>query len=387
MSNYIDRLYRERNSDPVLFETHRQQEWYGKKVTEVVYEYETISKIRRIAYTCFAILVFPVGIALIVHRTFGKILFGGWITRRKVINEMLKTYVDDDSNQITNLVTKRLHLRVDGKIVDAVIFGRLENLQNGKWNLVTPGAWCCMEELMCRWEKDDGCSWNSRNDRRIDGRSFDCIGRQNYLLFNYPGVGGSEGFASRSQVINTHEAMLRFLEDSKDGIGAKEIICWGRSIGGAIQAESLKEHTFQNDITYKIVADRTFSCLSDIAWYTKVLKWVGWKFDCTAASERLEDIGREEIILQTAHDNVPSLFQEKKSLIDKDLHYDPRRPLTADQILDDRQISPHSSLAYALLTRRAHWTHKKFISVGLGLGHYGLPSFESCKEMGLTTLS
>ena len=137
----------------------------------------------------------------------------------------------------------------------------------------------------------------------------DLLRQQNYLFFNYTGVGASKGLPSKTQIVNSYNAMLHFLEDAKKGIGAKEIICWGRSIGGAIQAEALKDHAFQNQIKYSTVSDRTFSRLSDVAWYTKILKLMGWEFNCSAASEKLEELGKEEIILQTAHQRPFDLIE------------------------------------------------------------------------------
>jgi hypothetical protein len=116
--------------------------------------------------------------------------------------------------------------------------------------------------------------------------------------------------------------------------------------------------------------------LSDVAWYTKILKFLCWEFDGVHASERLEELKRDEIILQTAHRRPPitkSILSETERLEEEDLYYNIRDPLTSDRIIDDGVISPSSSLAYALLSKQMKWQHKKFISISRENGHCKLP--------------
>jgi hypothetical protein len=359
--NYINRIENEILSNPVAFEKLRRQEWHNEVETEVVYNYETISKVRKIAFVCFAAILFPIGLAILAHKLIGKIIFSGWLTVNKHQKRFVEYWVGSVGNvqKLCRVIAKRINVLVDGKVVDAFICGRPENINNGKWILVATGVGRCMEDM----------------DNYTE---FDSSFQQNYLFFNYPGVGASEGFPSKTQVVNTYNAMLHFLEDVEKGIGAKEITCWGRSIGGAIQAESLKDHTFKNEVKYTIIRDRTFSRLSDVAWYTKVLKFVGWEFDGVHASERLEELKRDEIILQTAHRKpsiIKSTFSETERLQEKDLYYNIEDPLTPDSVIHDGTISPSSSLAYALLSKQMSWQYKKFISVSQEKGHYTLPSF------------
>ena len=363
--NYIDRIEKEIISSPVSFEKLRRQEWHNEVKTEIAYNYETISRIQRIAFICFAIIVFPVGLAILTHKLIGKIVFSGWLTVKGHQKRFMENYIGsvDNAQKLPKVIAKRINLLVDGKIVDAFICGKPENINNGKWVLVATGVGRCMED-MDNYEE------------------FDSSFQKNYLFFNYPGVGASEGLPSKTQVVNTYTAMLHFLEDDKKGVGAKEIICWGRSIGGAIQAESLKDHTFKNEVKYTIIRDRTFSRLSEVAWYTKVLKFVGWEFDGLLASERLEELKKEEIILQTAHQKpsiTKSTLSETERLQKKDLYYNTEDPLKADRIIHDGTISPSSSLAYALLSKQANWQYKKFISVSQEKGHYRLPSLKISK--------
>lgn len=373
--NYINRIENEIKSNPILFETYRRQEWHDKVQPEIVYNYDTISKTRRIALICLAIIIFPIGLGLLAHKLIGKIMFNGWLT----VNEHRKTFIEsyvgseEGSKTLAKVIAKRINVLVDGFIVDAFICGRPENINNGKWVIVATGVGRCMEDMQGYFDHDQ-------------------LHQQNYLFFNYPGVGASTGLPSKDQVVNSYNAMLHFLEDSEKGIGAKEIVCWGRSIGGAIQAEALKNHIFQDQIKYTLVRDRSFSRLSDVSWYTKILKFVGWEFDGVAASEKLEELKKDEIILQTAH-HKPSILANRNSLSeigrlqDQDLYYNDKDLLTANRILDDGSISARSSLAYALLSKKTDWEHKKFISISSDNGHYTLPSVQICKTMGLTSLA
>ena len=84
------------------------------------------------------------------------------------------------------------------------------------------------------------------------------------IVFNYPGVGASSGLPSRGAMQKAPESHPSLSEDKEKGIGASEIICFGQSIGAAIQADALKDHPFIKGIRYVIVESRTFSDMSQI---------------------------------------------------------------------------------------------------------------------------
>ena len=87
----------------------------------------------------------------------------------------------------------------------------------------------------------------------------------NAIVFNYPGVGASSGLPNRQAMAKTYRAMLNFLEDRTNGIGATEIIGYGHSIGGGVQGDALKTHELKKDVKYVFVKSRTFSDLSTTA--------------------------------------------------------------------------------------------------------------------------
>lgn len=371
MGNYIDRISSDLKTNPIGFETQRRQEWRNQVDTEIVYELNTVSQASRIAFTCLAIIIFPIGLGILAHRLVGKIMFCGWKDVNEERKDFIKSFCGKKSDPIQPAIVmaKRINLLVDGLIVDAFICGKPENINNGKWTLVATGVGRCMEDI---------------HDKFFTGLA---AYEQNYLFFNYAGVGGSDGLPSKDRIVNAYSAALHFLEDSQVGIGAKEITCLGRSIGAGVQGEALKNHTFQPQIKYTSIRDRSFSRLSDVAWYTKILK-LGWEFNGVSASKKLEKLGIDEIILQTAH-HRPSRFTKEEDLTEierlknVDLYHNGADPLTADKIMDDGTISQESSLAHALLSKKTDWKHKKFISVSSDQGHYGLPSFALWKKMGL----
>ena len=74
----------------------------------------------------------------------------------------------------------------------------------------------------------------------------------------------------------TYRAMLTFLEE----LGAEEIIGYGRSMGGGVQGEGLKEHTLKEGIRCLFIQERTFSKLSEAA-ADITCRILGWNIDAT----------------------------------------------------------------------------------------------------------
>ncbi|WP_284452673.1 hypothetical protein [Parachlamydia acanthamoebae] len=131
-----------------------------------------------------------------------------------------------------------------------------------------------------------------------------------------------------------YRAMLNFLEDQKIGIGAKEIIGYGHSIGGGSQSDALKKHPLKKDIKYVFVKSRSFSTLYRTAIHVTyrplafLVKILGWNMNSSKVSEKLQ---APEIILQTA--KVASYEEIKNS----------------SKIIDDGIITAKASLAKKLL--------------------------------------
>ena len=180
---------------------------------------------------------------------------------------------------------KRISIEVDGDKIDSVIFGTPSTLDNGRWLLLSSGNGEVYEDKLLNDSlKQTLHKFNS-----------------NALVFNYPGVGSSSGLASKPTMVKAYRAMLNFLEDKEKGIGAKEIIGYGFSIGGATQGEALKTHPLKEDVKYVFIKDRTFSTLSQLVslmmgrFLGFAVKCLGWEMDSMTSSRKLQ---APEIILQ-----------------------------------------------------------------------------------------
>ncbi|MFY7842781.1 MAG: CPn0927/CPn0928 family alpha/beta hydrolase fold protein [Rhabdochlamydiaceae bacterium] len=299
------------------------------------YEWNTDSKIITIARLVFQILFFPLAIYRGLHILAAKIAIlpssSPWILDKSkgMINDIRSNTPLDEEWKY-----KRLTIEVDGYKVDAVIVGKPKTLQNGQWTLFSNGNAQFYE-------------YNLHNYSQL--REFLTLTNSNALLFNYPGVGSSSSLPSKEAMTKAYRSMLTFLEDDIKGIGAKKIIGYGLSIGGAVQAEALNQHVLKSNIKYVFVKDRTFSDLSLTASLltTRVLGFLvlilGWKMQPALSSKKLK---APEIIIQTAQ--VKKYTKSPKP----------------SKIIDDGVIHSKASLATALLEdTTCSKTNKLFIGV------------------------
>lgn len=215
---------------------------------------------------------------------------------------------------------KRINVEVDGYSIDATIMGTADTLNNGRWVLSSGGN-------------------GEFYENKLESNEFKQILSTlngNALVFNYPGVGSSSGMPNKNAMVKAYRAMLHFLED-KEGIGAKQIIGYGHSIGGGVQSEALKSHVLKTEenIHYVFVKSRTFSDLTAAAKSItnrvigSLVTILGWNFASVESSKKLQV---HEIILQTAR--VSNCY---KILFD------------SSKIIDDGIISAEASLAKNLL--------------------------------------
>ncbi|MDP1608859.1 MAG: hypothetical protein Q8L98_06060 [Chlamydiales bacterium] len=286
----------------------------------VAYTWNTESKIVRIVKQILAVIIFPIGIYNLLHILAGKIAL------LPASNPALMGYSENRANDMRSNVSlegdwkyKRITVEVDGYKVDAMIVGKASTLNNGRWVLASNGNGEFYEEKLS------------------DGSAFKQILTEikgNAIVFNYPGVEASSGLPSRQAMAKAYRAMLSFLEDENKGIGAREIIGYGHSIGGGVQADALKTHALKKDVRYVFVKSRTFSDLSTAASMLTfrplgfLVKLLGWNMDCTVSSKKLQ---APEIIMQTAR------VQKYEELHE------------SSKIIGDETIAANASLAKALL--------------------------------------
>ena len=170
--------------------------------------------------------------------------------------------------------------------------------------------------------------------------------RSGALFFNYPGVGKSQGWPKKSLILKAYYALLKLLEDP-NGLGAKDIIGYGWSLGGGVQSEALQYHSFNPSINYVFIKDRTFYSLVrtvvDVAGtsLSKIAKFSKWELNSFASSNWLSKHNIPEIIVQCG-------FVAYESTIDKETNsHFPLKNLS--QIRDDVIVTAKASLAKKIL--------------------------------------
>lgn len=279
------------------------------------YEVTIESRISRIAKVILAILFFPFGLWYLLHKAAGYLVVPASMDSTiKNVSILDREYLDLEGPW----KYKRLSVAVDDFVVDACLIGRKETLGNGRFVLKGFG---------------NGESYRLHD---YDFEQFLTLTDGNALVFNIPGVGASTGGVSRGTMAKAYRAMLQFLEDQEKGLGAREIVGWGYSISGAVQAAGLLEHELKEDINYVFIKEKTFACLGDIVkdlmgnFLGFTVKVLGWNIPVIDSSIQLK---AKEIIIQTA-------------AVDRDRLID-----SPELIRDDGIIPASSSLAKELLER------------------------------------
>jgi hypothetical protein len=317
-----------------------KRDFSQRKCLPVSYIWNTESKVMRIVKQIFSMIIPPLGIYHFLHALAGKISVLPASTPR------LFGFPDNHALKSRNQIPleegewkyKRLTVEADGYHIDAIVAGQASTFNNGRWTLASIGNRSFCEDTL-RLKRDF---------KHILSEI-----KSNAIVFNYPGVGASSGLPSRKGMIKAYRAMLAFLEDQKNGIGAKEIIGYGHSIGGGVQGDALKEHRLKKEIKYVFIKDRTFADVMTVASWTAIrplgllITILGWNFDCVKSSKTLQ---APEIIIQAAR------VENYQELSD------------SSSIMDDKRIPAKASLAKALLEDPNH-SNKNKIIIGIKGGH------------------
>jgi hypothetical protein len=235
-----------------------------------------------------------------------------WIFR--AIQIILGRYILPAQSLSKKNITKDLPINIDmrvikfsidvhGSKVECAVVAQNANLESRRWILVSEGNGGSLQNRL-----DDIFSSKLNQNMMTPNHESDALVSlaedldANILLFNYPGVGLSEGFATKKKMCDAYKGALHFLEDKDRGLGATHILGYGYSIGGGVQSEALIDHEFDPNINYAFIKDRTFSNLSAVVddLYFRPLgfmvKLFGWNFDTLKGSKALE---KPEIILQS----------------------------------------------------------------------------------------
>lgn len=251
-------------------------------------------------------------------------------------------------------VCKRFAVGADELIVDALIMGAKENLDNRRWVVFSVGNGECYE----LYATDP------------DVLRFAHTLNVNILFYNHPGVGGSSGPVNATTFVKAHEAMLHFMVES---LSATTIIDWGHSIGCAVH-----DNQYIPPVNYLRVKSRGFIDIASAAGAAITgISAIGWplrlvdaKFDCLEASVHTPC---PEIILQSGVENhVVEL--KKNSDLDVLRDYDPI-------------VKKEVTLAYGLFQRKAEWHgEKRFFAIPQGHGD-GMPHLNFIKDVIFETLA
>jgi hypothetical protein len=299
------------------------------------YSWNIEHKIIRIVKQILSIIIFPIAIYNLLHILAGKVAL------LPASSPSLMEYSDNYANDSRSSISldsewkyKRVTVQVDGYQVDAMIVGKAATLNNGRWMLASNG---------------NGEFYEDKLSYSQDFKQILTEIQGNAIVFNYPGVGSSSGLPNRQAMAKAYRAMLSFLEDRENGIGAREIIGYGHSIGGGVQGDALKAHVLKKDVKYVFVKSRTFSDLNTTASILTcrplgfLVKLLGWNMDLVASSRKLQ---APEIIMQTAEvQGYEELHESSK-------------------IIGDGVIPANASLARALLNdANCHKKSKLFIGM------------------------
>ncbi len=260
----------------------KQREFSQIEPLAPMYEWNTEHKIMRVVKVIFSIIIFPIYIYQILHSLVAALVLPSSIaySDEDILSYRMRVCHDNRAWKM-----KRISVACDGYTIDAMIMGKPDTFANRRWALISDGNGELYET-----------SYNAYKPI-LQG-----IGA-NAIFFHYPGVGSSNGPPSRLACAKAYRAMLRLLEDDERGIGAREIIGIGHSIGGGVQADALVSHELRTDKKYVFVKSRTFATLSQVAAERVasiaglLVRLFGWNIDTAASSKKLR---APEIILQTA---------------------------------------------------------------------------------------
>lgn len=300
-----------------------KKEMAQKTLLPSSYVHNTEYKITTIVKQILAFILFPIFIYKCIHSLLGKVAFLPASSPRLIGYEKNHANISRKTIDLeSEWKYKRITLEIDGYKIDSVILGKENTFNNNRWLVASNG------------------NAEFYEDKLSGNREFKEILSQvnaNGIVFNYPGVGASTGLPNRYAMAKAYRAILTFLEDGKKGLGAKQIIGYGHSIGGGSQGDALNIHKLKKGIKYVFVKSRTFdtmSKLSSLIINSKKLgflvKLFGWNMSSVESSKKLL---APEIILQTAKVSDYEIMQTEDS----------------HKIENDGVIHPEASLAKTLL--------------------------------------
>lgn len=198
---------------------------------------------------------------------------------------------------------KEVVLQKNGVNYSGILAGHKDHIGNGQWIIQATGNCAPIEYAFNRYAE------------RYSQIGF------NTLLINGPAVGHSEGQAKPHTMGGAQEIGISYLETA---VQAKKIVMAGSSLGGAAMGQAVLQHEFKPNVRYLSVRQMTFDCSSNICakiiaasfprleWLVKKLVQWSCEMDSVAASQRLQELGIKEVIIQSsvrefAEGEIPSV--------------------------------------------------------------------------------
>ena len=181
----------------------------------------------------------------------------------------------------------------DGAILYAQHFHHLQNPQGGPTILLFHPNTCISTQQPYTWLMRDFLNHNSALN------AVDCKPPFDIVQFDYRGTGHSLGDAQRANdLILDGDSMIQFIELGLK-VPAKNIHCYGWSLGGGIAANACALHP---ECSGNVVLERTFSSTAHVplalitrafqmlfSWIPWIIRQQHWEIDTAQAAHKLQD--------------------------------------------------------------------------------------------------
>ncbi|SPN74038.1 Chlamydia CHLPS protein (DUF818) [Chlamydia serpentis] len=229
---------------------------------------------------------------------------------------------------------RRTPIEQDNILIDTLEIS-LQNAKPDRWLLISLGNDCSLEEIV-------------HSKMFVSWRDLAKSIHANILIYNYPEIMSSTGTVDLKTLGSAHNICAKYLKDTKQGCGAKEIITYGYSLGGLVQSEALRNENLLED---------------------KEVRWVAIKDRCplSIASAALLYCGKlAEIITNICGWGI-STTKNSFNLPCPEIFIYPANPLDRSVIQHDNYFPPEFTLAHAIKNSQ-HAKNKYFIGE-VGLSH------------------
>lgn len=270
------------------------------------------------------------------HSFFGKCLSVAFFSATVARNTRLRIDVS------TEWKHHRFSLLVSGYPVDATLIGRESTLSNGRWLLIAQGLTLMYESRLI----NDPEPASSEQSHKLTPLQKLLMGTDaSAVLYNYPGMGASQGPNALPAAFNAHEAFLRYIENE---LHATEVIDDGHSLGGSIQASVWQTHSPKQNISYVLVKDRACCKTVDVMrnlggrFLATSSEYFGWNMDTIPSSDHVQI--PEIHVMTVGHIDRPRRFSNLAEIDPSGS--DPTRPIYNDKVIPCEASSAMYYLAH-----------------------------------------